>query len=124
MSVRPWEAIPAAEEKAFRLALVSPPEPQRTAQEIDAAEDQIATSIKDIRYIVREYPVSVIVEKYLKGISSDENELFVPDYQRELIWPEKTQCRFIESVLIGLPIPFLFVADISDPSDPSSEGRL
>lgn len=94
------------------------------AIEVDAAEAQIVQNIRDVRYIVREYPVEVVVQKYLQGIQTDENEIYVPDYQRELVWPEKNQSRFIESLLIGLPVPFLFVADINDAEDPEHAGRL
>ncbi len=66
----------------------------------------------------------VIVYKYLSGKSEDKNEIYVPDYQRELIWSEKNQSRFIESLLIGLPIPFIFVADVGGKDDPEDEGRL
>jgi len=124
MNDRSWERIPAEEEKALLRIHAATPEPKKSRVEIDAAEELIAQSIKEVRYIVREYPVSVLVEKYLIGISKDDNELFVPDYQRELIWPYDTQCRFIESILIGLPIPFLFVADVSEPGNHTSEGRL
>jgi hypothetical protein len=96
----------------------------RTPGEIDAAERQIVEQIKDVRYIVREYPVEVVVQKYLKGRKNDRNEIYVPDYQRELIWPERHKSRFIESLLIGLPIPFLFVADVGDEEDPDKAGRL
>jgi Protein of unknown function DUF262 len=98
--------------------------PDRAPAEIDAAEQQIAQQLKDVRYIVREYPVEVVVQKYLKGRKKDENEVYVPDYQRELIWPERHKSRFIESLLIGLPIPFLFVADVNDEEDPDKAGRL
>ena len=84
-----------------------------------AAEDQIVAHHKTIDYDTREYPVEVLVQKYLKKLEEDENELFVPDYQREHTWPEDHQSKFIESVLIGLPIQYLFVADV-----PSKEGRL
>lgn len=98
--------------------------PTRTAAEIDAAEKQIVAQLKDVRYVVREYPTEVVVQKYLKGRSVDQNEVYVPDYQRELIWPERHKSRFIESLLIGLPIPFLFVADVGDEEDPDKAGRL
>ena len=88
------------------------------------AEAQILKNIKDVRYIVREYPTEVVVQKYLKGRSEGENEIYVPDYQRELVWPEKNQSRFIESVLIGLPVPFIFVADVGEEEDPDRAGRL
>src|SRR6267143_2274043 len=98
--------------------------PSRSAAELDAAEKQIVEQLKDVRYVVREYPTEVVVQQYLKGRSKDENEVYVPDYQRELIWPERHKSRFIESLLIGLPIPFLFVADVGDEEDPDKSGRL
>jgi hypothetical protein len=98
--------------------------PKKDAAEIAVAEAQIVQNIKDIRYIVREYPAEVVVRKYLVGKDGDKNEIYVPEYQRDLIWPLKNQSRFIESVLIGIPIPFLFVADISEKEDPDSAGRL
>jgi uncharacterized protein DUF262 len=106
------------------LALFTVRKPSRSAAEIDAAEKQIVTQLKDVRYVVREYPTEVVVQKYLKGRKTDENEVYVPDYQRELIWPERHKSRFIESLLIGLPIPFLFVADVGDEEDPDKSGRL
>src|ERR1700733_15181001 len=97
---------------------------RRSKSDIEASEKQITQNIKDVRYIIREYPVEVAVQKYLKGRNKDENEIYVPDYQRDLIWPEKHKSRFIESLLIGLPIPFLFVADVNDDDDPDKNGRL
>lgn len=83
------------------------------------AEEQVVEHHKTIDYDTREYPVEVLVQKYLNRLEEDENDLFVPDYQREHTWPEDHQSKFIESVLIGLPIPYLFVADV-----PGKEGRL
>lgn len=41
----------------------------------------------------------------------DEDELQArPEYQRKFRWAEKTQCELIESLLMGLPIPAIFVA--------------
>ncbi len=85
----------------------------------EAAEAQILEHHKTINYDTREYPVEVLVQKYLDRLDDDDNELFVPDYQRDHTWPEDHQSKFIESVLIGLPIQYLFVADV-----PGKEGRL
>jgi hypothetical protein len=85
----------------------------------EAAEEQISSHHKIIDYDVREYPVEVIVQKYLTRLEEDDNELFVPDYQRELTWPDDHQSRFIESVLMGLPIPYLFAADVK-----GQEGKI
>ena len=84
-----------------------------------AAESQIVEHHNVIDYDTREYPVEVLVQKYLVRLEEDDNDLFVPDYQRELTWPDDHQSRFIESVLMGLPIPYLFVADVK-----GQEGRI
>lgn len=88
-----------------------------------AAEDEIRNIYNLVDYQIREYPVSVIVEKYTQGIEEGENEIFVPEYQRDLVWDDKRQSKFIESLLIGLPIPYLFVADVGN-ENPELEGRL
>jgi len=56
--------------------------------------------------------VEVLVQKYRDGLDEDTSELYIPDYQREMIWEEPRQSKFIESLLLGLPIPFIFVADL------------
>jgi hypothetical protein len=88
-------------------------------QRQNEAEEQVVEHHRTIDYDTREYPVEVLVQKYLNRLDEDENDLFVPDYQREHTWPEEHQSKFIESVLMGLPIPYLFVADV-----PGKEGRL
>lgn len=75
--------------------------PERQAE----AEAEIAAKEKIVDYDTKEYPVEVVVQKYLVGRETDENELFIPDYQREFSWDDKRQSKFIESVLVGLPIP-------------------
>ncbi|MDP1592038.1 MAG: DUF262 domain-containing protein, partial [Prosthecobacter sp.] len=79
-----------------------------TQDQRDKAEEQIVSHHKIIDFDTREYPVEVIVSKYLERLEEDDNDFFVPDYQRELVWPDEHQSRFIESVLMGLPIPLLF----------------
>lgn len=86
------------------------------------AEDEIRKHHSVVDFDTREYPVEVLVDKYSKGLKTDENEIFIPDYQREMAWKEPHQSKFIESVLIGLPIPYLFVADIG--RDEENDGRL
>lgn len=83
------------------------------------AEEEILEHQRIVDYDTKEYPVEVIVDKYLTGKDDDENEIFVPDYQREFVWPNDRRSKFIESVLIGLPIPYIFVADVG-----KGEGRL
>lgn len=78
----------------------------------DNAEKQILEKIKNYDYDTLEYPIEVIVEKYEKGIDNDENYIYIPDYQREFVWTPKRQSKFIESVIVGIPIPYIFFADV------------
>ncbi len=78
-----------------------------TVAEKLAAEEEILNEQKTVDYDTREYQVEVIVQKYTQDIEKDENELFIPDYQREFIWDKKRQSKFIESVMLGLPIPYI-----------------
>jgi uncharacterized protein with ParB-like and HNH nuclease domain len=43
-----------------------------------------------------------------------DGEFEVPPYQREFTWEPERKSRFIESVIMGLPIPFLFFWEMED----------
>lgn len=86
-----------------------------------ALDAQVQEMQKVIDFEIREYPVEVIVDKFVTGLERDEAELFVPDYQREFVWTKKHQSRFVESILLSLPIPYIFVADVAEGQ---REGRL
>ncbi len=83
-----------------------------TQQEI--AETQIIEKQKISDYDTREYPVEVLVNKFTEGLEEDEAEIYIPDYQREMVWHDNQKSRFIESILLNLPIPYLFFADDKD----------
>lgn len=39
-----------------------------------------------------------------------------PEYQRQFRWPDQNQSKFVESVLLGIPVPSLFMAANKDGS--------
>lgn len=80
----------------------------------DLINAQIESEQRAISYDMRELTIELYVNKYLKDIEKDDNELYVPDYQREFIWDGKHQSRFIESLFLGLPVPFMFSAEIKE----------
>ena len=91
----------------------------------ETAEAEIRDKRKPVDYSTLEYPIEIIVNKYLAGRDEDENELFIPDYQREMAWDEDRQSKFIESILLGLPIPYIFVADyVGDECESEDLARL
>lgn len=75
-------------------------------------DKQIEELQKVTDYEIKEWPIGVLVEKFTSGRETDESEIFIPDYQRDLVWTPKQQSRFIESILIKLPVPFIFAADV------------
>ncbi|MCC3572682.1 MAG: DUF262 domain-containing protein [Microcoleus sp. PH2017_40_RAT_O_B] len=91
-------------------------------KKVDAAEAEIRDKQQLVNYDTKEYPVEILVQKYMEGKDDDTNELFIPDYQREMAWDEARQSKFIESIILGLPIPYIFVADIRE--DENDEARL
>lgn len=90
---------------------------------IAAADKQIRNSQKEITFGVREWTIEVIHNKYKEGLDTDENELFIPDYQRSYKWEPKIASRFIESILLGFPIPYMYIADVNDDND-ELDGRV
>lgn len=91
---------------------------------VELSEQQIYDLRKTVRYDIRELTIEIIVAKYKKGKrynpeAIDEhadfyNCIFVPEYQRDFTWDTVRQSRFIESVVLGLPIPLIFVAENKD----------
>jgi hypothetical protein len=73
------------------------------------AESQIRTHQREVEYQTKEFTVELLVQKYLDGISDDENEIFIPAYQRSFVWGQERQSKFIESVMLGLPVPYIFL---------------
>lgn len=41
----------------------------------------------------------------------EENDMIKPELQRNYVWEEKEASRFVESILLGLPVPSIFLAN-------------
>lgn len=74
-------------------------------------EEQIKELKKEVSFDTRDFTIEIIVQKYNKGLDNDENEIFVPDYQRDFVWDVERQSKMVESIILGLPIPSIFVAE-------------
>ncbi len=70
--------------------------------QVRRAEDQIVEQSKRIEYYLTDYSVELLALKMDKG------DFEIPGYQRDDTWEPERKSRFIESLLMGLPIPFLF----------------
>jgi uncharacterized protein with ParB-like and HNH nuclease domain len=74
---------------------------------------QIMEQSRTISYDTVNLTVEFLIEKFnwnkeIPGVASLKARLFViPDYQRNTVWDDSDRSAFIESILLGLPIPFL-----------------
>lgn len=74
-----------------------------------AAEEQISKLRKEIDYNTRDYTIDFLIQQFRS------DEFYIPDeYQRQYIWNEADKNRFVESILLGLPIPLMFFSDTED----------
>lgn len=80
-------------------------------EEVAVAEAAIATVSRQVKFTVADYPISVYVARFE---DDKTGRFFVPEYQRKLAWKAHQQSEFIESLLVGLPIPFLFFYQMPD----------
>lgn len=74
--------------------------------EIDGDED---TPV--VHYDITSYGIDFDVEGLIKRLK--RNAIVVPDYQRRFVWKQPESSRFIESLLLGLPVPGIFLAQES-----------
>ncbi len=66
--------------------------------------EEIASPRLDVEYYGADFPVDVLVKRM------EEEDFIIPGFQREYVWKEDEASRFIESLLLGLPTPALFLA--------------
>ena len=74
-----------------------------TLERPEQAELQLQEFSKKIDFYTAEYTIEILAQKVAN------KDFGVPDYQREFTWEISRKCRFIESLLMGLPIPFVFL---------------
>ncbi len=80
-------------------------------EEVTNAEAAISAVARQVKFTVADYPISVYVARFENDTTG---RFFVPEYQRNLAWRPQQQSEFIESLLVGLPIPFLFFYQTPD----------
>ncbi len=79
-------------------------------QDLAPAEDLEAST--DLRYQVSSYGADYPVDGLVKRLRQGDIEL--PKFQREFVWPLAQASQFIESLLLGLPVPAIFLSRDSE----------
>ena len=65
-----------------------------------------------LRYDITSFGVDYDVEGLVRRLQ--KAEIFIPDFQRSFVWNISDASKFIESLLLGLPVPGVFLARESD----------
>ncbi len=77
-------------------------------EQVVAAEEQLQSLQKLVEYDTKDFTLELLLSKF------ERNDFFIPDYQRQYVWRPSNKSSFIESVLLGMPIPFMFFASCED----------
>jgi Protein of unknown function DUF262 len=75
--------------------------------EIDESLDEI-DEIVPFKYSVTSHGADYAVDALVKRIAADD--IIVPKFQRGYVWSLKEASRFVESLLLGLPVPSIFLS--------------
>jgi hypothetical protein len=83
-------------EDEFELAL-------EAGVEDESAEEATSATSFSITSYGADYPVDTLVKR-MKG-----EAFFIPHFQRDFVWSQRHASRFVESLLMGLPVPGIFL---------------
>ena len=79
----------------------------------DTETDDIAGDVvKSVRYRITSYGIDFDVEGLVRRLN--QGGVFVPPFQREFVWARKRASQFVESLLLGLPVPGIFLTEETD----------
>lgn len=76
--------------------------------ESEESEEEILPFKYSITSYGADYPVDSLVKRMRNG------SIYVPNFQRGYVWKPPEASRFIESLLLGLPVPGIFLAKEQD----------
>lgn len=65
-------------------------------------------SISDLRYNLNYYGADYPVDALVKRMKDEE--FIFPNFQRQYVWKPSEASKFVESLLLGLPVPSIFLA--------------
>lgn len=73
----------------------------------DIPSEQEDLDIDNASYKIKTYGADFTLE--ILSNKFDSKEIIIPDFQRRYVWPPKKSSRLIESFLLGLPVPQVFL---------------
>lgn len=71
-------------------------------------EDESEHEAIDFRYLITSYGADYPVDSLMKRIA--DKVIFVPPFQRKFVWSLNEASKFVESLILGLPVPGIFLS--------------
>jgi Protein of unknown function DUF262 len=82
-------------------------------EELNIEDDAAESDVQSIsRYDITSYGIDFDVEGIVKRI--ERGNIVIPEFQRKFVWKLPESSRFIESLLLGLPVPGIFLTQDQD----------
>ena len=90
----------------------STPEIEIEQEEQVLDETEKDDSVAPVQYEITSYGADYDAEGVVKRLQRDD--IFIPPFQRDYVWTQREASRFVESLLLGLPVPGVFLARESE----------
>jgi Protein of unknown function DUF262 len=84
----------------------------------DIAEEQIRDQKRQVDFDIKEFSIEILVHKFKK------NHIYAPDYRKDFNWSAEKQAKFIESVILGIPVAPLFLVDVAQSGDKGGKWEI
>lgn len=79
-----------------------------TAPDVEDEAEETEEEPVPFTYEITSYGADYTVDSLVQRMNS--GDIAVPNFQRDLIWNKRQRDRFVESLLLGLPVPGIFLS--------------
>ena len=79
----------------------------KLALEAEVDDDALLEQPGDTKFSITSYGADYTVDTLIKRLKSEA--FYVPTFQRKFVWSQRHASRFLESLLMGLPVPGIFL---------------
>jgi hypothetical protein len=76
-------------------------------EEADVLDESLLEQPDDIKFTINSYGADYTVDTLVKRLKTEA--FYVPPFQRKFVWSQRHASRFLESLLMGLPVPGIFL---------------
>lgn len=80
---------------------------QLSLEEADVDDETSNDNPSNASFVITSYGADYTVDTIIARVKSEA--FYVPDFQRKFVWSQRHASRFIESLLMGLPVPGIFL---------------